>query len=471
MLRTHHSNSKEYCPFNMDCIKPPTSSDSNKTKISWAFSKCIHPQTPSRFAPNHGLGKLNKSQEFSLKEAVFARHKTQRSNASDEQQAAKSRAAKETLIAKIFASLSSIKAAYAELQTAQFPYNSGGIEVADQAIVHELSMLSELKQKYLSKALDLPPLHVTRLLAEIQEQQSNIKTYEITVKQMESKIDQKDSEISSLKKRLEDAIQTNKSLEKKLNFSGSLPILGNIPISELNHCHFTRVLHYAVKSLRHFVKQLVGEMEAKNWDSDSAAKAVEPNVFFPKARHKVFAFESFICRVMFDGFNHENFMLSSDQVPESHRHLFYEKFKKMQTPSGAQILSQNPGCKFAKFCRAKYLKLVHPKMECSFFGNLDQRKIVSSGAFPGSEFFAVFAEMARRIWLLHCLAFSFDPPAVAFQVKRGCRFSEVYMESVADCGLGGDIRVAFTVVPGFKIGKTVIQSQVYLSALVAPANC
>ncbi|GAB4827179.1 hypothetical protein Ancab_034069 [Ancistrocladus abbreviatus] len=455
----------------MECIKPP-SSDSNKIKLSRTFSKCIHPQTPSRFASNHNTGKVNKSQEFSLKEAVFTRQKSQRSNASDEQEVSKSRVTKETLVAKLFASLSSIKAAYAELQTAQFPYNNGAIQAADRAVVDELMVLSELKQKYVSKALDLPPLHVTQLLAEIQEQQSNIKTYEITINQMESKIDPKNSEIFSLKKKLEDTIQINKSLEKKLNFSGSLPIIGNIPISDLNHCHFIRVLHNAIKSLRHFVRHLVGEMEAKNWDTDLAARAIEPNVLFPKARHKVFAFESFVCRVMFDGFNHENFMVSTDPLPENkrHRQLFFEKFKKMQVPSAAQILSHNPGCKFAKFCRAKYLKLVHPKMECSFFGNLDQRKTVSSGAFPGSEFFTAFAEMARRIWLLHCLALSFDPPAVAFQVKKGCRFSEVYMESAADGAIGGDFRVAFTVVPGFKVGKTVIQSQVFLSAVVAP-NC
>ena len=34
----------------------------------------------------------------------------------------------------------------------------------------------------------------------------------------------------------------------------------------------------------------------------------------------------------------------------------------------------------------------------------------------------------------------------------------------------GELRVGFTVVPGFKIGKTVIQSQVYLSLVGSPAT-
>ncbi|KAJ4977294.1 hypothetical protein NE237_002400 [Protea cynaroides] len=34
--------------------------------------------------------------------------------------------------------------------------------------------------------------------------------------------------------------------------------------------------------------------------------------------------------------------------------------------------------------------------------------------------------MAKRLWLLHSLAFSFEPEASIFQVRRGCRFSEVF---------------------------------------------
>ncbi|KAH1242320.1 hypothetical protein GmHk_07G019674 [Glycine max] len=51
---------------------------------------------------------------------------------------------------------------------------------------------------------------------------------------------------------------------------------------------------------------------------------------------------------------------------------------------------------------------------------------------------------------------------------KGCKFSNVYMESVIDeiflySKVESDPQVAFTVVPGFRIGKTVLQCQVYLS--------
>nr|BAD95424.1 hypothetical protein [Arabidopsis thaliana] len=79
--------------------------------------------------------------------------------------------------------------------------------------------------------------------------------------------------------------------------------------------------------------------------------------------------------------------------------------------------------------------------------------------------------MAKRIWLLHCLALSFEREAEIFRVPKGCRFSEVYMKSVAEEAFfpaaesspESEPRVAFTVVPGFRIGKTSIQCEVYLS--------
>ncbi|XP_057545177.1 protein GRAVITROPIC IN THE LIGHT 1-like [Amaranthus tricolor] len=458
----------------MDCIKQP-SSESTRSKISKTFSKCIHPQTPSRYPPNPKLKTLSEELNISLKDfksdPKFTRTKSQKSNSGDvllQEQAVKIRAAKEAVIAKLFASVSSIKAAYAELQSAQFPYNFDSIQSADESLVSELSVLSELKKMYLNKSLDLPPPHVTHLLAEIQEQQNNIKTYEITMKQMEWQIEQKDSEILRLNNNLEEITRTNKTLERKLNSSGILyQIANNLSLNDLNQCHFIRVLHYALGSLRDFVKHLVGEMESKNWDIDSAAKAIEPKTMFSKPKHRIFALESYVSQLMFDGFNHHTFFLPNEGTKQPLKQFFFETFKKLQSLTASQIFIHNPGNPFGKFCREKYLKIIHPKMECSFFGNLDQRKVVSSGAFPATEFFTLFAEMCRRIWMLHCLAFSFNPPAVAFQVRKRCRFSEVYMENVAgeDDVINGVATVSFTVIPGIKIGKTVVQSQVYLSSV------
>jgi hypothetical protein len=368
----------------------------------------------------------------------------------------------EALLAKLFASITTIKAAYAELQMAQNPYCGDAIQAADQAVVNELKQLSELKRSFFKNELHLSP-QVTMMLAEIQEQQSLMKTYEITIKKLEADVEVKGSDVGSLKKQLDEAIAFNKSIEKRLNASGPLSMFDNIQFSLLNPTHFAQLLHYTLRSMKSFVKLMVREMEVAHWDIEAAAKAIEPeNIVFAKPSHRCFVFESFVCKTMLEGFNHPN---------EEHQSEYYYfiEFKKIKSVNPKQFLTHNPDSSFARFTRAKYLQLVHAKLECSLFGNLNQRKLVNSGGFPDSAFFNAFVEMARRVWALNLLAFSFGEDVSIFQVSKNCRFSDVYMEAVTqDSELENpnsdtDLRVAFTVVPGFKIGKTVIQSQVYLS--------
>ncbi|KAF9625864.1 hypothetical protein IFM89_027641 [Coptis chinensis] len=95
-------------------------------------------------------------------------------------------------------------------------------------------------------------------------------------------------------------------------------------------------------------------------------------------------------------------------------------------------------------------------MELSLFGDLNQRNVVNSGGYPiPANFFDAFSEMARQIWLLHHLTFSFDLEALIFEVKKGCRFSKVYMESVTEDAFLSmeNPQVSFTVVPRFPIAN------------------
>lgn len=377
-------------------------------------------------------------------------------------------------MAKLFAGVTSIKAAYAEMQLAQHPYNSDAIQAADQAVVEELRTLSELKRKFLKKDLDLSP-QVTIMLAEIQEQQSMMRTYEITIKKLEAESEARNSGISSLRKQLEEIWGFNKSLEKRLNASGPLSMFDHIQFRALNPTHFVQFRHSVLRSVKSFVKLMLREMELAQWDLDAAAKVIEPGTRFPKPSHSCFVFESFVSKTMLEGFDSPEFCNSQNPRNLRREHYFNE-FKNLKLPHPKHLICQNPNSPFAKFLRSKYLSVVHAKMECSFFGNLNQRKLLASGGFPETGFFMAFAEMAKRVWLLHLMAFSLHEEVSIFQVKKGCRFSEVYMENVADDSLFSgeigdgnvDLRVCFTVVPGFKIGQTVIQSQVYSSPVITP---
>lgn len=452
----------------MDSVKRSAVTPS-KSRLARTFAKVLHIRMVTGVAPVDGIQKIKAPESSKDDQDTGSWSRSQSYDDNDEK--LRNTAELEAHLAQLFASISSVKSAYAQLQYAQSPYDSNGIQSADQIVVSELKNLSELKRCYLKKQFDPSPER-TLCLAEIQEQKSLLKTYEIMRKKLECQMKLKDSEITFLREKLEDCHKQNKSLEKRLNPSAHLSVLDNLHLSGISPSHFITVLQHTVKSIRSFVRLMINEMESSGWDINAAAAAIQPSVVFLKATHRCLAFESFVCREMFDSFHFPNFSLPNESLPEQNQwqRFFFERFIKLKSTRVKEYLARKPKSTFGKFCRAKYLKLVHPKMESSFFGNLSQRNIVNSGNFPDTPFFTSFSEMAKRVWLLHCLAFSFNPEAKIFQVNKGCPFSEVYMESIIDepspppdCPPDTHSRVAFTVVPGFRIGKTVIQCQVYLS--------
>lgn len=216
-------------------------------------------------------------------------------------------------------------------------------------------------------------------------------------------------------------------------------------------------------------------MQSAGWDLGAAAAAVHPGVPLRRAGDAKFVFESYVAMKMFANFHRRDFNFSFLGEREFYeRRRFFEEFTELKAePASAFLDARSPRWGgLGKFLRAKYLSLVHARMETAFFGRLEQRGIVSAGpGFPESSWFADFAEMARRVWLLHCLFFAFDggaeeDGASIFQVRTGARFSEVYMESASDGRAGDDAEdrvVGFTVLPGFRVGRTLIQCRVYLS--------
>nr|GMD84166.1 IRK-interacting protein-like [Ipomoea batatas] len=379
----------------------------------------------------------------------------------------------EAFVAKVFASLSAVKAAYAELQFAHSPYDPELIHAADQMVVSELKLLSELKQCFSKKQIgwDRGDPGITLLLAEIKEKKCVVKTYESMVKKMDSQVKLKGSEIMFLKEKLEEADKENKLLEKRLNSTSELSVPDNLRLSTLNCSHFVKFFRQTVSSIRSFVRQMCWEMESAGWDLDAAASSIQPDSVKAKNR-RCFAFESFVCREMFDGFNRPNFSISGEALKDSEKRqrLLMDRFTELNAAkAAAEYLARKPKSTFARFCGKKYRRLVHPGMEESLFGDCGHRRMVKSGEFPETRFFSCFAEMAKRVWLLHCLAFSFNPEASIFQVSKGAPFSDVFMDNANDEPLLSwdgspetQPRVAFTVVPGFRLGTTVIQCLVFL---------
>lgn len=382
----------------------------------------------------------------------------------------------EALVSKIFSNISSLKAAYIQLQDAHTPYDPDKIQAADKLVIEELMKLSELKHSYRDnnpRPTSTSPQD-SRLAAEIQEQQSLLKTYEVMVKKFQSQIQTRDSEIVNLHQQIQESTQRKSKLEKKLKQRGLLSKEpedfdeeNNFFSVELSPNLFSSSVETAYKSIHDFSKPLINMMKAAGWDLDAAAQAIEPAAVYSKRAHKKYAFESHICQKMFSGFQEESFSIDAGNVHVS-TESFFHQFLAVRAMDPLDILSQSPDSVFGKFCRNKYLMVVHQKMESSFFGNLDQRNYVMDGGHPRTPFYQAFLKLAKSIWLLHRLAYSFDPKVRVFQVKGGTEFSEVYMESVVKniiLGEGEKPKVGLMVMPGFMIGGSIIQSQVYLSGV------
>ncbi|CAA7408589.1 unnamed protein product [Spirodela intermedia] len=388
----------------------------------------------------------------------------------DDDEKLRRREAMETLISELFASIAAIKAEYAQLQVAQSPYDPETIQSSDRLVVSQLKHLSLLKQAYLKRL----PINGSggggssgsRLAAELQEQRNLLRTFEITSKKLESDLERKDSQILLLKNQVSETEAICRWMEENIGPNIKRPsekkLDGHFRLSSVDPALFLAVLRRAVKSIRSFVKLMVKEMEAARWNLTAAAGSIAPDVLRGRPEDRSFAFESYVCRIIFSGFHLRDFELGHGGAAGRPPSSFLDEFLDLKDADLGEILRRPSP--LSEFCRVKYLALVHPAMEASF-GGQTQRDLLSSsggGSFPvTTQFLVQFAEMARRVWLLHRLFFSFEPAAEAsiFQAGRGCRFSELFMESVVD--EAGAAAVGFTVVPGFRVGRTIIQCKVY----------
>ncbi|CAL9105721.1 unnamed protein product [Musa textilis] len=426
----------------------------------------------------YSIHKLKLSQSFSDHSSVLSEGGTDFCKVEYEKQlqqklSSRDKETMESLLANLFASISAIKAAYAQLQMAQAPYDPDSIQSSDLAIVAELKRVSELKHSYFWNQSFLPyppPMPQPALAAQIEEQRNLIKTYQITTNKLEADLKLKDSEILSLQAELIESQRSNQALESKLHPGLSLCALDDLQLSSLSPANFLAFLRFTFKAVTSFVKLMVKEMESAGWDVDAAASAIQPDVLLgKKLAVRTFTFQFYVCHKMFSGFHHPHYDLAAlgDRSTWGPRQFFDEFTELNRLGSNRKLSQQHQG--IAQFLRAKCQALVHPKMESSFFGSLDR-----GAAVQDSVFFAGFAEMARRVWLLHCLFFSFEDRSV-FQVRRGSRFSEVYMESVVEEEEEDDgeevaaarfrpATVGFTVIPGFRVGGTLIPCKVCLAS-------
>ncbi|KAF7825348.1 protein GRAVITROPIC IN THE LIGHT 1-like [Senna tora] len=383
------------------------------------------------------------------------------------------RAMTHALISSIFATVASFEASYFQLQTAHVPFVEESVKAADRVLVSHLQRLSEFKKFYkdwrTNPDFDSGFSMGSCLEAQVEENQSKLRTLGTVSNRLQSELEQKHDEVSALRRRLDEIQKTNVKLSKRLcgNLNSSSEVLFTARV-------FDSVLHDASSATHKFTKILISLMRKAGWDLDLVANTVHPNVGYAKKGHNQFALLSYVFLGMFQGFDSEDFGLSSCEIIMSNGDAFDSEKKESSlkqllehvSSNPMELLSIHPGCDFSKFCEHKYERLIHPAMESSIFINFDQNELVLKSWRSLSMFYEAFVRMASSIWTLHMLSYAFDPVVEIFQVQRNVDFSMIYMEDVTrrlTWPSKSRAKVGFTVVPGFKMGSIVIQSQVYLS--------
>ncbi|EFJ04862.1 hypothetical protein SELMODRAFT_138138 [Selaginella moellendorffii] len=388
----------------------------------------------------------------------------------------------ENVIVDIFGTVSALKNAYIQLQSAHSPYNADKLRSADRLVIGELRRLSEIKHmlKGRSRAAAASANSNDRKLVEelqagLKEKQSIIDSYDSRMQACEKELAEQHEEMERLKESLRRATSKKEKLERRLNElprgggggGGAGMMNGNVSLAPPL---FEQMAQAARGEAFSFAKMFIGLLKNADWDLEAAANSIQPGAVYARPIHTRFAFESYVCQRMFNGFENENFYLSGSLSsildPGKHRHDCFLQFQDMRSIDPLELVSTTPDCLFGKFCLRKYLQIVHEKMEESFFGHLQHRNQVLGGEHPSSQFYHRFLELAKSVWLLHRLAFSFNPTASIFQVKKDTSFQSEFMESVVDLegGGGGDLHtVGFTVMPGFRLENAVIKCLVYLN--------
>lgn len=207
--------------------------------------------------------------------------------------------------------------------------------------------------------------------------------------------------------------------------------------------------------------------------------------------HWKFLVQAFICRRLYAGFENESFNIDSCMSTNSWDVEQYsqDSFKQFQlyrrNNNTVSILVNNQSHDnyLRQFCFHKFQTVVDEQTELLLFSNTHHSaKIHRHRLHPTTEFYRSFCKLAVSVWLLQRLAFSFNNPARIFRACPGQAFDSSFMTSVvpwnsedeendthaaaaaaaADSSGTTSAVVGIMLLPGFRVSKSIIKTEVYL---------
>ncbi|GJZ32940.1 gravitropic in the light 1-like protein [Tanacetum coccineum] len=375
------------------------------------------------------------------------------------------------LLGEVFERVSYMKNAYVSLQDAHCPWNPDKIRLSDVAVVTELRKLGFLQDRF-HKSIRRNTTTSDLMLREM------LAPYEVALENLTADVKNKAALIDNLRDKLKSAIKggRRKSRSSKVSCSSQFeppspsPTASTISAAKMEVSEqFESCMSSVKEASRTFAKLLLSLMKSAHWDITATVKSITGMITTNTTTTALVtsSLESYINYKIFQGFNHESFnmddrnILSSNMKPSQYRTECFTQYTYMKSVDPMELLGIIPTCLFGKFCLKKYLSIMHPKMEISLLGDLEQRQQVLAENHPRSRFYNEYLGVVKAVWLLHLFAFSLDPLPSHFEGNQGAEFHPQYMESAVP-RMSGDV-VGFPVSPGFKLGNGyVVKARVYL---------
>ncbi|KAL3347303.1 hypothetical protein AABB24_021133 [Solanum stoloniferum] len=283
--------------------------------------------------------------------------------------------------------------------------------------------------------------------------------------ELKQKLEYLETYCEELKKALRQAIQATESpVSSKLrNFpKNGKSIDGDgenvIPVSdEVMLEGFLQMVSESRLSVKQFCKTLIGQIEeTDNLLTDNLNLLLQPYKLSLNSKYSkavLYHIQSIINQSLFQDFENCVFQKNGSSKhldPQHDRHAQFSSFVALRNLSWNEVLRKG-----TKYYSEEFSKFCDQKMSC-IIATLNWTR-----PWP-EQLLQAFFVAAKCIWLLHLLAFSFNPSLGILRVEENRTFDMHYMEDVfADRQRSqGPSKVKVMVMPGFYVHDRVLRCKV-----------
>ncbi|KAF5447843.1 hypothetical protein F2P56_033363 [Juglans regia] len=283
--------------------------------------------------------------------------------------------------------------------------------------------------------------------------------------ELKQKLEYLETYCEELKKALRQAMQAKDSQVPE-NF-GAFPKRGksldgngenSIPVSEEVMVEgFLQIVSEARLSVKQFCKTLVVQIEeTDNTLMDNLNLLLQPYKLSLNSKYSkavLYHLEAFINQSLYQDFENCVFQKNGSPKlldPQQDRQAQFSSFVALRNLSWNEVLRKG-----TKYYSEEFSKFCDQKMSC-IISTLNWTR-----PWP-EQLLQAFFVAAKCVWLLHLLAFSFNPPLVILRVEENRSFEPQYMEDMfmERQRSHGPSRVKVMVMPGFYVQDRVLRCKV-----------